>query len=341
MESPAADLARRLARQAETVCRHYLPNGRREGRYWLAGDVSGGTGRSLYVRLAGPDHGEGAAGKWTDAATGEHGDLIDLIAANQRCATLRSTLAEARRFLALPQPAFLTTVAPAPRGSTVAARRLWGMAASVQGTVASRYLASRGITDLAGCASLGYVNRCWYRPGRDDRFGTRDAWPALVAAVRDAGGKLTGIHRTWLDPDRPGKAPVATPRRAMGHLLGSAIWFGAHGPALIAGEGIETVLSLRQAFPSVPAVAGLSAAHLSAVVLPAGVERLYLAGDRDPAGQHAVATLAARAAAAGIAAVPLIPVGGDFNDDLIRFGRYVVAGQVAAQPGGAGLLPFG
>lgn len=25
-------------------------------------------------------HGKGAAGKWTDAATGEHGDLLDLIA---------------------------------------------------------------------------------------------------------------------------------------------------------------------------------------------------------------------------------------------------------------------
>ena len=35
MSSPAADLARRLARNAEAVCRHYLSSGRREGRYWL------------------------------------------------------------------------------------------------------------------------------------------------------------------------------------------------------------------------------------------------------------------------------------------------------------------
>ncbi len=66
MSSHAADLARRLARNAEVVCRHYLSNGQREGRYWLVGDVANNPGRSLFVRLSGPDHGKGAAGKWTD-----------------------------------------------------------------------------------------------------------------------------------------------------------------------------------------------------------------------------------------------------------------------------------
>jgi hypothetical protein len=62
----AADLARRLARDAEAVCRHYLSNGRRSGRYWIAGDAMNTPGRSLYVRLQGPDYGAGAAGKWTE-----------------------------------------------------------------------------------------------------------------------------------------------------------------------------------------------------------------------------------------------------------------------------------
>ena len=35
----ASDLARRLAREAEAVCRHYLSNGRRQGAYWVVGDV--------------------------------------------------------------------------------------------------------------------------------------------------------------------------------------------------------------------------------------------------------------------------------------------------------------
>jgi hypothetical protein len=66
MSSHAADLAHRLARNAEAVCRHYLSNGHREGRYWLVGDVANTPGRSLFVRLSGPDSGKGAAGKWTE-----------------------------------------------------------------------------------------------------------------------------------------------------------------------------------------------------------------------------------------------------------------------------------
>jgi hypothetical protein len=64
--SAAADLARRLARDTEAVCRHYLSKGRRSGRYWIIGDVQNTPGRSLYVRLSGPDYGPGAAGKWTE-----------------------------------------------------------------------------------------------------------------------------------------------------------------------------------------------------------------------------------------------------------------------------------
>jgi hypothetical protein len=64
--SAAADLARRLARDAEAVCRHHLSKGRRSGRYWIIGDAQNTPGRSLYVRLSGPDYGHGAAGKWTE-----------------------------------------------------------------------------------------------------------------------------------------------------------------------------------------------------------------------------------------------------------------------------------
>src|SRR6266581_7733320 len=102
MPRDAAELAHRLGRDAEAVCRHYLSNGRREGNYWLVGDAANTPGRSLFVRLKGPDSGKGAAGKWTDAATGEHGDLLDLIAANRGLDRLRDVLDEARCFLSLP-----------------------------------------------------------------------------------------------------------------------------------------------------------------------------------------------------------------------------------------------
>ena len=67
MPRDASELARRLARDAEAVCRHYLSNGRRQGRYCTVGDVRNTPGRSMYVRLSGPDSGPGAAAHWTDA----------------------------------------------------------------------------------------------------------------------------------------------------------------------------------------------------------------------------------------------------------------------------------
>ncbi len=66
MARGASELARRLAREAEAVCRHYLSNGRRHGNYWLVGDVENTPGRSMFVRLKGGESGKGAAGKWTD-----------------------------------------------------------------------------------------------------------------------------------------------------------------------------------------------------------------------------------------------------------------------------------
>ena len=39
------------------------------------------------------------AGKWCDAATAEHGDLLDLIAVTRNLPTLKHAMGEAREFL--------------------------------------------------------------------------------------------------------------------------------------------------------------------------------------------------------------------------------------------------
>jgi hypothetical protein len=319
MPSYAADLARRLARDAEAVCRHYLSNGRREGRYWLVGDVANTKGRSLFVRLSGPDHGKGAAGHWTDAATGEHGDLLDLIALNRGLDRLRDTLDEARTFLALPPHRFAARQdrLPAPRGSPESARRLYAMSRPIAGTLAQTYLHSRGITTVPQGAPLRFHPRCYYR---SDEHSPTETWPALIAAVTDLAGTITGAHRTWLDPAGRGKAPIESPRRAMGHLLGHGVCFGVSDDVMAAGEGIETMLSLRMVLPTLPMVAALSANHLAALLLPPTLRRLYVARDRDPAGDTAVASLDARAEALGIETVVLSPRFDDFNDDLCRLG---------------------
>jgi hypothetical protein len=321
MGSQAAELARRLARDAEAVCRRYLSNGRRQGRYWLVGDIANTPGRSLFVRLTGPDNGKGAAGKWTDAATGEHGDLLDVIAMTMGLDRLRDVLDEARAFLSMPRvepPLDRHTQQPAPPiGSPGSARRLFAMARPISGTIAEAYLRKRGITPLHETAALRFHPRCYYRPDAD---APTEIWPALIAAVTDLAGKITGAHRTWLDPSGNDKAPLDTPRRAMGHLLGHGVRFGVAIDVMAAGEGIETMLALRSALPHLPVLAALSANHLAAILFPATLRRLYVARDDDPAGDLAVATLTDRAQSAGIEALTLSPALTDFNEDLCRLG---------------------
>ncbi|TIS59546.1 MAG: DNA primase, partial [Mesorhizobium sp.] len=139
MSRDASELARRLARDAEAVCRHYLSNGRRRGRYWTVGDVRNTPGRSMFVRLSGPESGPGAAGHWTDAASAEYGDLLDVIRESCGLVDFKDVADEARHFLSLPRaepygaPKPVRTSVPA--GSPEAAQRLFAMSQPIRRTL--------------------------------------------------------------------------------------------------------------------------------------------------------------------------------------------------------------
>ena len=320
----ATAVAAALGARAEEVCRRYLPHGRRHGRYWTAGDIRGARGRSLFVRLAPP----GVPGKWTDAATGEHGDLLDLIRIASGAGSLRAALAEARAFLSLPPMPLPANADSYDR--TEAARRLWQRCRAIDGTHVEAYLRARGI-DRCRFPALRYHPALFHRDGAGVR-----RLPALVAAVTGADGErsgraaITGVHRTWLDPSRPAKAPVARPRKALGRVHGLAVRFGDPAPGtLLVGEGIETVLSLVTAMPDTVAAAALSAGSLGAFAPPPGVRRLVVARDNDPDGERAAERLARRCARAGVAAHVLVPEGADFNDDLLALGSSALAARIA------------
>jgi hypothetical protein len=326
--SAAAELARRLAQNTEAVCRAYLSHGRREGAYWTVGDVFNTPGRSLYIRLQGE-----RAGHWTDASTGEHGDLLDLIARNRGLDRLGDVLAEARSFLALPRAGSPSSAVPS--GSSEAARRLFHLGRPILGTPAESYLRARGITASLNWPCLRFHPAVWHRahPG-----APRQSWPALLAAVTDGAGAVTGLQRTWLDPSGRDKAPLADPRRSLGHLLGNGVRFGvaakpapAEAGVLAAGEGIETVLALKSVLPALPVVAALSAGHLAALLFAPSLARLYVARDNDTAGRMAVERLSARGSAVGVEVRPLVPVAEDFNADLRRSGPDVLRARLADQ----------
>ena len=161
MPRDASELARRLARDAEAVCRHYLCNGRRQGRYWTVGDVRNTPGRSMFVRLSGPESGPGAAGHWTDAASAEHGDLLDVIRESCGFIDFRDVADEARRFLSLPRAeprrSSKPDRTPVPAGSPEAAQRLIAMSQPIAGTLVETYLCNRGIKAVHDAVRCGFI----------------------------------------------------------------------------------------------------------------------------------------------------------------------------------------
>ena len=261
----------------------------------------------------------------TDAASGQHGDLLDLIRYRSGVPTLRAALDEARAFLAL--PAAPATGSGGDYDATEAARRLWRQCRAIAGSHAERYLRARGLLQCS-FAALRFHPELRYREGSSVR-----RFPALVAAVTGNDGAVLGVQRTWLDPRRPAKAGVAVPRKALGRIFGHAVRFGAvpaDGLAsLVVGEGIETVLSLIAAVPEIDAAAALSAGSLGAFAPPPGVARLVIARDNDEDGALAAERLARRCARAGVAASVIVPVSNDFNDDLVAFGADGLVARLA------------
>ena len=157
---------------------HYLSNGRREGRYWLVGDAAQHA-RPLALRpaLTAPTCGKGAAGKWTDAATGEHGDLLDVIRAalrprrfpgrRRRGAGASSACPGRSNRLALTSRRSGSKPArsdrPAPPGGSSPCR------SPIAGTLRRTYLAGRGIRAGRHVPRSRFHPGCYYRDERRAR----------------------------------------------------------------------------------------------------------------------------------------------------------------------------
>ena len=185
-------------------------------------------GRSLYVRLQGPDCGPGAAGKWTDAATGEHGDLLDLIARNRdlhRLARRHGRGALLSRPAAPARANFSARSRPRRPDRPEAARRLFRCRPP-----GSRH-AGRGLSARTRHHRPARLARPALPPvGLLPRSRRRSA-RTVAGAARRRHRSRRHHHRHPAHLARsargPAKAPLADPRRALGHLLGNGVRFGA------------------------------------------------------------------------------------------------------------------
>ena len=320
-----ADLSAELENRAESFCRLYFPEGRKQGNYWQVGDTSGTKGQSLAIRLQA--EGGRKAGSWTDYATGQYGDLIDLLQERLGAVTLKETLREARSFLGeAPCAAVLRDTQTCERPDATSskriarARKLFAAGKPVLGTLAATYLQGRGITRLG--PALRYHPRVFLWQGEDDADPPQRA-PALLAKITDNRGQVTGCARTYLDPSTGGMAAIESPKRILGHLHGYAIrfWSGSPCSDLIVGEGLENTLSVGTALPEFDLASCLTATHLGLFIPPPGVKRIWIARDNDEAGRNASMRLRNQLESQGVTCGELVPTKGDFNDDLRAFGK--------------------
>jgi phage/plasmid primase-like uncharacterized protein len=139
--------------------------------------------------------------------------------------------------------------------------------------------------------------------------GDCGSYPAMIAPLIRPDGLVLALHRTYLTADG-GKAPVLIVKKltgAAGPLAGACIPLhdAQHGVIGIA-EGIETAQAAYLA-SGLPTVAAYSASNLAAYVWPAGVRRIAVFADADPAGAAAARSLKARALRAGLSVAVMTP----------------------------------
>ena len=329
--SDIATLSLDLAARAESFCRHFFPEGRKQGNYWQIGDVSGAQGQSLSIRLV--DHGGRKSGNWTDYASGEFGDLIDLLHANLGNGHLGDTLNQCRSFLGETSVDYPKTSYDAARVSPAiesnkridSARKLFKIGKPTYRTLGSAYLLGRGIKRFG--PALKYHPTVYVRPHDDCEA---EKHPALLAKITNNEGHITGVARTFLNPKTKGLAEFDNPKRVLGQLYGNAIRFGKGKPKydLIAGEGLENVLSVGTALPEMDLVSCLTANHLGVFDPPDSIKRLWIARDNDPAGEAAAERLRKRAEAKNMLCFDLVPRRGDFNEDLQECGPKEMADRL-------------
>ena len=198
---------------------------------------------------------------------------------------------------------------PADRNQhSLLALEIWRASVAATDTKVEIYLRARAIT-LPPPPSLRFHPNLTYTP-------TGTAFPAMVAAVQGADRKITAIHRTYLLASGEGKAPLSSPKMALGPLESGAVRLAKAEKELGLAEGIETALSAMQLF-DVPCWAALGS-RLDKVWLPDIVRRVVIYADNGESGlqvaNKAVETFTAQARKVMLR---LPPDGyGDWNDTL-------------------------
>lgn len=204
----------------------------------------------------------------------------------------------------------------AARAEAIAeAAAVWERSASAHGTPAEVYARSRGITmdlppTIRFARTYAWRNRDTGEVGPD--------LPAMIGAVVNGNGDLTGLQRIFLADGGIRKATMKRPKLTLGRVLGSALRLGPVAPEIIVCEGPEDGLTLAQELPDASVWVTLGTSMMPAVQYPPEVRSIVLAGDNNAAGRAAVERSALALNDAGYGVRVMYPETGfaDFNDML-------------------------
>ena len=191
---------------------------------------------------------------------------------------------------------------------TANALQLWCAGGPPNDTLVQAYLRTRGI-------QIRLPGTIKFHAGLKHRSGS--IWPAMIGLVtRGRDNRPIGIHRTYLDRDGRGKAPIEPNKMMLGPCRGGAARLAPVGSPLMIGEGIETCLAAMQATGH-GAWAALSTSGLRTLDLPPAVQDVIVLADGDAPGEAAAMAAAARWRHEGRRLrIARPPQGADFNDLL-------------------------
>ncbi len=305
------EIIARLQADPHAVARRYAPGGAiANGHYtvrcpWRADRKVG----SFIVTVRGA-----YAGRWHDYASGEHGDMLDLIerviggdkkaaiqeamsylgitqeTPEQRAAALQRAAEAQERMVAEESPE-----ASADARSVGAMRLFQHCQPELLGTPVEDYLSGRGIRlrELGRNIPVIRFHPSLKYQDTDPETGvfTERRFPAMVTAIHGPADVFPpafwGVHRTYLAKAEDGrwkKAPVRAPKKVMGQIKGGFIrlWgnIGPEGAGFLT-EGIEDGLSAAMLDPTLCVLVACTLGNLGMVVLPKTVKDVTIAADND------------------------------------------------------------
>jgi hypothetical protein len=250
------EIREKLIDRLDSLVRELVPDGTRNGRYWIGkcpwrGDRRAG---SFWILMAGQ-----AKGAWKDEATGDTGDVVSLVQRARGLSDLKETRRECLRWLGIANgPIAPLNEEEQRRRAEENARRIeadaraeaerkraggdkalgaWLKAQKLEparfvGSLLETYFLSRAL-DLAS----GLLARQKPLPGALRFFPARDYFcadgeilslPCMPALMTGPDGKAQALHQTWLAPDGRGKAVLPDahdnkPRKIWGAPNGAVI----------------------------------------------------------------------------------------------------------------------